>query len=179
MEAAHIPYHIGFSIVKPAVVLWIFLLLLIPYFLFVTIQRSSMLSKASHPQVRPTWMISLFLTSSVSSCLVTQPCVTLYDPRDYIPPGSSVHGIPQARILEWVAIFYSRGSSQSRDWTCISCTGRPILYHWVTWDAPGDIYFSLTQKDFDYLLQLIEMSISVTTFVVPESMRFDLPPLGY
>ena len=63
--------------------------------------------------------------------------------------------------------------------TCISCIGRQILYHWVTWDAPGDIYFSLTQKDFDYLLQLIEMSISVTTFVVPESMRFDLPPLGY
>ena len=42
--------------------------------------------------------------------LVTQPCLTLCDPMDYSPPGSSVHGILQARILEWVAIPFSRGS---------------------------------------------------------------------
>ena len=40
--------------------------------------------------------------------LVTQSCLTLYDPRDYSPPGPSVHGILQARILEWVAISFSR-----------------------------------------------------------------------
>ena len=54
------------------------------------------------------------------------------------PPGSSVHGIFQARILEQVAISSSRGSSQPRDQTlisCVSCTGRWILYHWVTWEA--------------------------------------------
>ena len=53
-------------------------------------------------------------------------------------PDSSVHGIFQARILEWVAISYSKGSSQPRDWTCISsvsCTGKQIFYHWVTWEA--------------------------------------------
>ena len=44
-------------------------------------------------------------------------------------PGSSVHGISQARVLEWVAIFSSRGCSQSRDGTRVSCTGRRILYH--------------------------------------------------
>ena len=47
------------------------------------------------------------------------------------PPGSSVHGISPARILEWVTISYSRGSSWSRDWThasCISCIGRQVLY---------------------------------------------------
>ena len=44
-----------------------------------------------------------------------QPCPTLFDPMDYSPPGSSVHGILQARILEWVAIPFSRGSSQLRD----------------------------------------------------------------
>ena len=51
-------------------------------------------------------------------------------------PGSSVHGILQARILEWVAVSYSRRSSQFRDQTrvsCISCIGRQILYHCPTW----------------------------------------------
>ena len=43
--------------------------------------------------------------------------------------GSSVHGILQARILEWVAILFSRGSSQARDQTRVSCIGRQILYH--------------------------------------------------
>ena len=55
------------------------------------------------------------------------------------PPGSSVHGIFQARILKQVAISSSRGSSQSRDPTCISwvsCIGRQILYHCTTWEAP-------------------------------------------
>ena len=47
------------------------------------------------------------------------------------PPGSSVHGISQERILKWVAIS-SRGSSWSRDWTQISFIGRWILYHWTT-----------------------------------------------
>ena len=48
------------------------------------------------------------------------------------PPGSSVHGIPQARILEWVATSFSRGYSPLRDQTCVSCIGRQILYHWTT-----------------------------------------------
>ena len=53
--------------------------------------------------------------------LVTQSCLTLCDPMDCIPPGSSVHGILQARILEWVAIPFSGRSSQLRDWTQVSC----------------------------------------------------------
>ena len=59
-------------------------------------------------------------------------CLTLYNPRDCSPPGSSVHGSFQSRILEWVAISFSRGSSWPRDWTyvsCVSCIGREILYH--------------------------------------------------
>ena len=61
-----------------------------------------------------------------------QFCPTLCDLMDYSPPGSSVHGIFQARILEWVAISSSRGSSWPKDWTCvsyISCTGRQVVYH--------------------------------------------------
>ena len=56
----------------------------------------------------------------------------------YSPPGSSVHGIFRARMLEWVAISSSRGFSQHRDRTgvsCISCIGRQILYHRATWEA--------------------------------------------
>ena len=68
-------------------------------------------------------------------CLVTQSWLTLCDPMDCSLPGSSVRGIFQARILEWIAIPYSRGSSQHRDQTCISCFScieRWILYHCAT-----------------------------------------------
>ena len=54
-------------------------------------------------------------------CSLTQSCPTLCDPMAYSPPGFSVHGIFQARILEWVAISYSRGSSWPRDRTWVSC----------------------------------------------------------
>ena len=65
---------------------------------------------------------------------------------DCSPPGFSVHGISQARILEWVAISFSR-SSQSPDQTHVSCTGR-ILYHWTTWEALTDFYHHLNQSIF-------------------------------
>ena len=55
--------------------------------------------------------------------------VRLCNSMDCSLPGSSVHGILQARILEWVAISFSRGSSWPRDQTCVSCIGRQILYH--------------------------------------------------
>ena len=55
------------------------------------------------------------------SAQLLQLCPTLWDPMDCSPPGSSVHGISQARILEWVAISSSRGSSQPRDGTWVSC----------------------------------------------------------
>ena len=57
---------------------------------------------------------------------------------DYSPPGSSVHGISQARILEWVAIFFSRGSSQPRDQNWISCIAGRFFTIWATREAPGD-----------------------------------------
>ena len=53
-------------------------------------------------------------------CLVIQLCLTLCNPMDCNLPGSSVHGILQARILEWVAMPFSRGSSQPRDPTQVS-----------------------------------------------------------
>ena len=64
---------------------------------------------------------------------VAESCLTLCNPTNCSPPGSSVHEIFPTRILEWVVISYSRGSSPPRDWThvsCVSCIGRQILYCW-------------------------------------------------
>ena len=62
-------------------------------------------------------------------------------PTDYSPPGSSVHGIFLARILEWVAMFSFRGSSQVRDQTCISCMAGVFF----TTEAPGKPQWNITQ----------------------------------
>ena len=59
---------------------------------------------------------------------------------DCSPPGSSIYGVFQARILEWVAISFSRGSSQTRDQAHVSCIGSWILYHWPTREAHIYIY---------------------------------------
>ena len=65
----------------------------------------------------------------LNGCMCAQLYSTLCNSIDYNPSGSSVHGIFQARILEWVAISYYRGSSQPRDQTHVSCIGSWILYH--------------------------------------------------
>ena len=69
-------------------------------------------------------------------CAQAQSCLTLCNPLDRSPPDSSVHGILQGRILEWVAISFSRGSPELRDRTrvsCTSCLGRQILNH--SWEG--------------------------------------------
>ena len=58
------------------------------------------------------------------------------DPMDCSLLRSSVREVPQAKILEWVVISFSRGPSWPKDWTCVSCLGRQILYHRATWEAP-------------------------------------------
>ena len=71
------------------------------------------------------------LKSKKIVCVRAQLCPTLYDPMDCDPPGSPVREIFQTRILEWVAIASSKGSSLPRDWTYISrvsCIGKQILY---------------------------------------------------
>ena len=68
--------------------------------------------------------------------LVTQSCLTLCDPMDCSPVGSSVHGILQAKILEWVAISFSRESSQPRDWTQVSRIAGRLFTDWATRETP-------------------------------------------
>ena len=85
-----------------------------------------------------------------------QLCPTLCDPMDCCLPGSSVYGILQAKILAWVAIPFSRGSSQPRDQTCISyisCIGRRFFTTSATWKAisrwqfSSDVYLNLSCAD--------------------------------
>ena len=73
------------------------------------------------------------LSSSVCVVSCFKSCPSLCDPMDSSQPGSSVHGILQARILEWVAMPSSRRSSSPRDQTCISC----LAGRFFTADPPG------------------------------------------
>ena len=71
-------------------------------------------------------------------CLAVKSCL-FCDPLDCSPPGFSVHGISQARTVEWAAISFFRGSSQPRDRTCVSyvsCIGRQVLYHYHHLGSP-------------------------------------------
>ena len=88
------------------------------------------------------WCRSVSIMSSLFHGIVcVLSCIWLFvTPWTVVrsPPGSSIHVISQARILEQVAISFSRGSSQPRNQThfcCISYTGRRILYHCTTWEA--------------------------------------------
>ena len=63
---------------------------------------------------------------------VAQSCPTLWDPMDCSLPGSSLHGILQARVLEWVTISFSRGSSWPRDRTLVSCIPGKHFNLWAT-----------------------------------------------
>ena len=85
------------------------------------------------------WLHIWLLDQKVCCCCwVTKSCLTLLRPpwtADHKAP--SVCGISQAKILEWVAISLSRGSSWPRDQTCVSCIGRRILYHRAT---PGSSF---------------------------------------
>ena len=73
-----------------------------------------------------------------------QSCPILCDPVDCSPPGSSICGISQARILEWVAISPSIFPNQ--DQTLVSCIGRWVIHHWATWEAKN--WNSYTQNIF-------------------------------
>ena len=63
---------------------------------------------------------------------VAQSCPTLCDPMDCSPPGSSIHGVLQAIILEWVAISFSRGSSQPKDRNQVACIAGRCFNLWAT-----------------------------------------------
>ena len=93
--------------------------------------------------------------SEVKWSEVAQLCPTLCDPMDCSLPGSSVYGIFQARILEWVAISFSRRSSPPRDWTQVSCIVDRRFTIWATREVPWCHVYEKTQKIFEtYMCQL-------------------------
>ena len=93
-------------------------------------------SASLHPEFRGCWRsVTAAAKGSVTAeclVLVARSCPTLCNPMDCSPPGSSVHGISQARILEWVASFFSRGSSWPRDRTWVSWAAGKLFAVWVT-----------------------------------------------
>ena len=115
-------------------------------------------------------MIFLISVDFLSVCLCAQSCLTLCSPMNCSPPGSSVHGNFQARILEWVAISFSRGSSQPRDRTCVSClclklagrffTATDLWSLWLFLQSPW-FFFSWLTFQFSWVTQLCP------TFVTP------------
>ena len=82
----------------------------------------------------------------VSETEVAQSCPTLCYPMDYSLPGSSLHGILQARVLEWVAISFSRGSPQPRDWTRVSHIPGRRFNLWATREAHDRGWYMLKKK---------------------------------
>ena len=104
--------------------------------------------------------------------LVTQSCLALYEPIDCSPPGSSVHGILQAWILEWVAISFSRGSSQHRDRLQVACIagrcfkaehdlkkeGNPVI---CDMDEPEDIMLNETHQSENDNYYMIPLTLSI------------------
>ena len=79
-------------------------------------------------------------------CFQSLSHLILYDSMDYSLPGSSVHGIFQGRILEWVVTSFCKRSSRSRNGThiaCVFCTGKQSLYHCATWEAHALAFISV------------------------------------
>ena len=112
--------------------------------------------KAFYMDIRDTWYMMIFISikkkkknstwpcfcphTCLRACSVAQLCPALCDPMGYSPSDSCVHGISQARILEWVAISFSKWSSRSKNGThfsWVSSCGAQILYHYATWETPN------------------------------------------
>ena len=94
---------------------------------------------------------------------VTRSCLTLRDPVESSPPGSSVHGILQARILEWVAIPFFRGSSQPSNQTWVSCIADRFFTVWLTREAPNML---------KYIFVFLFLHLSCLEFITSPSVNF-------
>ena len=145
-----------------------------PPFILLTLELSNLLVKikTSHctaPQTYclATYSCALFILSfllpiAIKLCVcvcvcvcvcihsVTKSCPTLWNLMNCSPPGSSVYGILQAQILQWVAISFSKGSSWPKNQTCISWIVRRILYQ-ATWEALPLSYISINPTCFSKL----------------------------
>ena len=104
--------------------------------------------------------------------LVAQSCPTLYNTMDVSPPDSSVYGILQARILEWTAISFSRGSSWPRDQTWVSCTAGRFFTIWATKEAL-DSSLLVYKKVAVYYILILYTTTLLNLFINPNSFLVD------
>ena len=119
---------------------------------------------AGHRESRNCWCLCCVRAK------VLQSCPTLCNPMDHSPRGSPIHGILQARILEWVALSSSRGSSQPRDWTwvsSVSCIGRQVLYHRHPWEARCLCYPFYFYNSFSWIRTPDPYSKAVSCLISP------------
>ena len=98
-----------------------------------------------HPKGNQSW---IFIGKKENE--VTQSCPTLWDPMDCSPPGSPIHGIFQARILEWVVISFSRRSFQPRDWAWVS---RIVGRCFTIWATREGMMLKLKLQYFGHLIR--------------------------
>ena len=120
--------------------------------------------------------------SGVCTCAVAQLCLTFGPSLDYDLPGSFVHRGSQARMLDWVAIFYARGSSPPRGQTQVSCVsgiGRCILYCRATWEAPAVAKNSVYRKKYKQMWEIYlgyDRTTTTTLIVLSAISKFNYNP---
>ena len=117
------------------------------------------MSKTELPTFPHSWMCMF----------MTQSCPTLRESMDYSPPGFSVHGILQARILEWVVMPFSRGSSGPRDWIQVSRIAGRFFIAWATPEAPASFL------DFLVLCLIFSFLLTVPQFPISQEQKLDSP----
>ena len=126
-----------------------------------------------------------YKTTMVVGCVCTQSCLNICNPKDSSLWGASVHGIFQARILEWVAISYPRGSSWSRDWTqvsYISCIARQILYYCTTWKtlkkkkkSPSSSVWTSIKYECSLIFQSYLPLVLLTVSLIQDAFLLTIP----
>ena len=132
----------------------------VPLFCFICLHNSSWKSGYLFNSflISASLLWKLFLKEKWKHLLVAQWCPALSHPIDCSPPGSSAHGTHQARIVEWVAIPFSRGSSWLRDRTLGSCTVGRFFTIWATREAQAllrqEIYSPLHPEHLQLTLEL-------------------------
>ena len=115
------------------------------------------------------------LSKTSSHCSVTKSCLALFlTPWTIARQAPSVHEVSQSRILEWVAISFSRGSSQPRGRTLVSCIGRQILYLWTTTREFQDIphfqnLYSMWLLITHFRVTFLDMAITVLHLMAAET----------
>ena len=122
--------------------------------------RASLVVSLLRPQLRKQPPLKLLSTRACVCAKWLHLCLTLHNPMDCSLPGSSVHRILQARLLEWVAMLSSRGSSRPKDQTLVSyvsCFGRRVPYHRRHLGSPNrwcHLFSARTQRIFKRLMIL-------------------------